>query len=104
MKKQKEKLLFQYLKQRRRGILAGIFFCTLFAVSFALYKLPVGAVAYPAALCLISGTVFVAIDFLRIRKKHKDYSAVKNLTAETLTDIPAADGIEEKDLQKIIAG
>lgn len=83
MKKQREKLLFQYLKQRRRGILAGIFFCTLFAVSFALYKLPVGAVAYPAALCLISGTVFVAIDFLRIRKKHKDYSAVKNLTAET---------------------
>lgn len=104
MKKQKEKLLFQYLKQRRRGILAGFFFCTLFAVSFALYKLPVGAVAYPAALCLISGTVFVAIDFLRIRKKHKDYSAVKNLTAETLTDIPAADGIEEKDLQEIIAG
>ena len=45
------KLFFAYLKQRRRIIRAFVLFMAVFAVSFALYELPMMAVAYPAGLC-----------------------------------------------------
>lgn len=44
-------LFLKYLKQRRRYIAAGAAFCAVFALSFYFYRLPLGAVLYPAALC-----------------------------------------------------
>ena len=41
------KLFIQYLKQRWRGIAVAILFCLIFAVTFALYHLPIEAVLYP---------------------------------------------------------
>ena len=44
-------LFLKYLKQRRRYIAAGAAFCAVFALSFYFYRLPPGAVLYPAAHC-----------------------------------------------------
>lgn len=46
------KLFFAYLKEHVRLIAAFVLAAVIFAVSFALYELPLSAVAYPAALCL----------------------------------------------------
>lgn len=102
MKKNNEKLFFLYIKQRRRGLLSGLLFCVVFAVSFALYRLPVAAVAYPAGLCFALTVLFFTIDFFRVCKKHKEYTSMKKLTAETLPQLPKADGIEERDLEEIV--
>ena len=52
------KLWMKYVKQRRRGILAGGLFVVIFVISFVLYRLPVKAVCYPAILCLFLGILF----------------------------------------------
>ena len=56
------KLFFAYLKEHVRLIAAFVLAAVIFAVSFALYELPLSAVAYPAALCLVPALVFAIID------------------------------------------
>ena len=41
-------MLLQYLRQHRTGLLAAALCAGIFAVCFALYDLPHGAVLYPA--------------------------------------------------------
>ena len=47
------KLFFAYLCQRWKVLLGAALFYALFAVSFALYGLPLAAVWYPAALTAV---------------------------------------------------
>lgn len=46
------KLFGEYLKEHARLIAASVLAAAIFLVSFALYGLPLLAVAYPALLCL----------------------------------------------------
>lgn len=96
------KLLTQYIKQRRRGLIAGIISCIIFIVSFGLYRLPVKAVLYPAILCLLLGIIFMVIDFLHIRRKHNALESIQCHTDIIEEMLPGADGIEEEDYQNII--
>ena len=47
------KLFFAYLRQRWKVLLGAVLFYALFAVSFALYGLPLAAVWYPAVLTAV---------------------------------------------------
>lgn len=95
-------LLKLYLKERMKGIAVFLFFCVLFAVSFLLYHLPPEAVLYPSFLCLLSGIVFLLLDFNRVRRKHLKLLELKNLTAAMLSSFPEVNGVEDKDYQEII--
>lgn len=48
-------LLKAYLKERRLTLAAFLLFVGVFAVSFALYGLPLAAVGYPAGLAFCWG-------------------------------------------------
>lgn len=96
------KLWMKYMKQRRRGILAGVLFCVIFTISFVLYQLPVKAVWYPAALCLFLGILFVILDFRRVKQKHDLLTGIQELTDLITGTLPAVDGIEDEDYQTII--
>ena len=96
------KLWMKYVKQRRRGILAGVLFCAVFTISFVLYQLPVKAVWYPAALCLFLGILFVILDFRRMKQKHDLLTGIQELTDLITGTLPAVDGIEDEDYQTII--
>ena len=96
------KLWMKYMKQRRRGILAGVLFCVIFTISFVLYQLPVKAVWYPAALCLFLGILFVILDFRRMKQKHDLLTGIQELTDLITGTLPAVDGIEDEDYQTII--
>ena len=96
------KLWMKYMKQRRRGILAGVLFCAIFTISFVLYQLPVKAVWYPAALCLFLGILFVILDFRRVKQKHDLLTGIQELTDLITGTLPAVDGIEDEDYQAII--
>mgnify|MGYP004699544713 CR=1 FL=1 len=52
------KLFFAYLRQRWKVLLGAVLFYALFAVSFALYGLPLAAVWYPAVLTAVLGLIF----------------------------------------------
>lgn len=58
-------LLKAYLKERRLTLAAFLLFVGVFAVSFALYGLPLAAVGYPAGLCVLLGACLAAWDYGR---------------------------------------
>lgn len=96
------KLFFTYLRQRRRvlGLLA--LFAAIFFSIFALYHLPMKAVAYPALLCAGVGGIILVWDFLRLRSKHRKLSRMTALSDVLSLGMPEPLGIEEQDYQRII--
>ena len=96
------KLWIKYMKQRRRGILAGVLFVAIFTISFVLYQLPVKAVWYPAALCLFLGILFILLDFRRVKQKHDLLAGMQELTDLITGTLPVVDGIEDEDYQAIL--
>jgi signal transduction histidine kinase len=95
-------LLLLYLKQRRRGILIWGLLCLLFGVSFALYRLPMEAVLYPISLCAFLSILLFFWDLGRVRKKHQQLVQIKERGAALLSQLPPADGVEERDYQAIV--
>ena len=64
------KLFGDYLKSRRGVLLFFALAAALLGVSFALFHLPLRAVAYPCALALLLGLAALALDFRRVYKLH----------------------------------
>ena len=95
-------LFISYIKQHGKIILALILFCAVFCLSFFLYRLPLGAVVYPALICMTFGLVFIIADFLHTKGKHKQLSEAKTLNAAMITSLPHAESIGERDYQDII--
>ena len=96
------KLFFAYLRQRWKVLLGAVLFYALFAVSFALYGLPLAAVWYPAALTAVLGLIFFLCDFGRIRRTHAELSALSNVSAEQIGPLPETSRILDGDYQAII--
>lgn len=96
------RLFAYYLRQRRRGIAAGVAFCLIFIVSFLLYQVPFEAALYPAALCLLLGIAMMIFDFHRIKQKHKSLTYVRGITDVITGVLPQSDSIEETDYQEIV--
>ena len=83
------KLLRSYLRQHRLGILTYVLVCGIFVVSFCLYRLPLAAVAYPAALCALAGLGVLTADFLRVRAKHRELTAMQAHCTALLSELEA---------------
>ncbi len=96
------RLFLSYIRQRQKGLIAFVLFCAVFAASFILYHLPVGAVVYPTLLCILLGSVFVIWDFYHARQKHKMLLEVQHLTAAMINSLPEVQGIDDEDYQAII--
>lgn len=96
------KLFVRYIKQRWRGIVTGVAFCFIFAISFCLYHLPVKAVLYPVLLCTLLGLVLVLLDVRRIKQKQEMLENIRSITDIILDELPTAEGIEDEAYQKII--
>lgn len=91
-----------YIAQCKKRIITFILFTAVFAITFLLYRLPVGAIIYPAALCALLGVVFMLTDFLRVRNKYLRLCAVEKMTAAMINDLPESECIEESEYQAII--
>ena len=85
------KLFFRYLASKARTLAVFGLFSALFAAAFALCRVPLGAVLYPTALCLLFGLFFLLLDFFRVKKKH---DLLSHLTQE---DAPIPDELPEPD-------
>lgn len=96
------KLFFAYLKQRRRIIRAFVLFMAVFAVSFALYELPMMAVAYPAGLCCALALAAAITDFIRVKRRHEQLCVLNELTAAEEKLLPPSESIDDEDYRRII--
>lgn len=96
------KLFLKYLKQRRRVFIVSFAFCIVFAVSFLLYHLPIGAVIYPTLLCAVFGGGVVLFDFLRVKREHEALQTIHSIADTIAGAFPKIDGIKDEDYQQII--
>ena len=98
------KLFLSYLKERRGGIAVFLFFCVIFALSFYLYRLPMGAVLYPALLCALAGAILLSVDFIRVKRRHEMLSALKCHSSALLSSLslPGPGGVTDEDYQDLI--
>lgn len=88
---------WDYLRYRRRVLLAAAVCCVIFAASFALYRLPLLAVLYPVGLCLLVGLGFAVWDYRRTLKRHRALTGCGDLTAELLRELPPPESLAEED-------
>lgn len=95
-------LFKMYLRQRRSGLAVGAVFCTVFIISFVLFQIPVKAAAYPALICAVGGTVYILVDFRRVKKKHRQLQDMQRLSVSTIEYFPEADRVDEEDYQQLI--
>lgn len=98
------KLFGAYLKQRWGTILIYIIFCAVFAAAFALYRLPLEAVLYPAALCALLGLGAFLLNYRKALALHKRLLKIGGLTANLINSLPEPASFCEADYQHIIEG
>ena len=89
------KHMLTYVKSKWLVLCFMVIAVAVFAAAFALYRLPVEAVLYPAAIVLFIGLVFLAADYLHTRAKCRELERMFSMTAEMLGELPAADTLPE---------
>ena len=92
-----------YLKEWWKRLLMLLLFVCIFAVSFWFYRLPVRAVIYPCALCLLFGAVFVAYDITKAYRRHKFFEELHRRNTELISALPEPEGIVDSDYQQLIS-
>ena len=92
-----------YLKERWKRLLMLLLFVCIFAVSFWFYRLPVRAVIYPCALCLLFGAVFAAYDITKAYRRHKFFEELHRRNTELISALPEPEGIVDSDYQQLIS-
>lgn len=96
------KFFFSYLKQRRKVIGLFLLFALIHMGVFALYQLPLAAVAYPMVLCLVIGLTALIMDFRNLHQQHEKLSSIQSMTDAITMTPPDADSIVDADYQEII--
>lgn len=91
-----------YLRAQRRGMLFWGFCCLIFAVSFALYGLPLGAVLYPAALCAAAGGIILLLSLRKSRAVCQELSLMQHHPADLPDELPAAQSPQEQAYQALL--
>ncbi len=92
-----------YLKERWKRLLMLLLFVCIFAFSFCVYRLPVRAVIYPCALCLLFGAVFAAYDIINSYRRHKFFEELHRRNTELISALPEPEGIVDSDYQQLIS-
>ena len=96
------KFFGRYLRQHRLAILLFILSWGLLAASFALYGLPLAAVAYPALLSLLLCLAAAAWDYTRTLRRHRKLSELQTAANAQLMDLPEPASIGEADCMAAI--
>ena len=96
------KLWRAYLRQHRLTLVIFALFTGLFAASFALYGLPLAAVAYPAGLCALAGAGMAAWDFRRTARRHRELEQLRQVGDTVLTRLPEMETVEGQDCAALV--
>ena len=75
--------------------------CAIFAAAFWLYGLPLGAVGYPALVCIVLWLGYIALRGAAAAKKHRTLTALTAALTEEM--LPEARSVDDADYRAIIA-
>lgn len=96
------KFLLSYLRERRAATGVFLLFCLIFLTAFLLYRLPAGAVLYPALVCALLGMLFLGCDLRRAYGKHRRLEELRTLSAALMAAFPEVKTQDDADYQQII--
>ncbi|MGM9662756.1 MAG: sensor histidine kinase [Oscillospiraceae bacterium] len=91
-----------YLKRQYKLLLLLAGAVCVFAAVFALYDLPLEAVAYAGALCLALGLLFFAVGYSRFLRRHRELQGLLRQAGEKVLPLPPARGLLEEDYQALL--
>ena len=94
-------LLRRYLKENLPWLLAVPATVGVFALVLALYRLPVRAIAYPAALCFLLFGLAVTAHFFTQRRRHRRRRELRRNAALLTEPLEVPVGIEAQDFRDI---
>ncbi len=92
----------EYVRSHKLVIGTFVLFIVILSASFALYRLPLGAVLYPAVLCVVAGTMILWIDYHKALKKHRQLQRMNRMPAALIDKFPEPASYDEKDYVNII--
>lgn len=95
--------LKKYLQEHVLNIVMFFLFCLVFICAFLLYHLPIGAVIYPAMVCIVFALAYFYFDYRRAYKKHRQLQDIQKLSADLMVDFPDALTNDDEDYQQIIS-
>ena len=95
-------MLLAYLKRQYKLLLLLAGAVCIFAAVFALYDLPLEAVAYAGVLCLVLGLVLFAVGYSRFLRRHRELQQLLRQTNEKTLPLPPARGLLEEDYQALL--
>ena len=95
-------MLLAYLKRQYKLLLLLAGAVCVFAAVFALYDLPLEAVAYAGVLCLALGLVLFAVGYSRFLRRHRELQQLLLRAGEKALPLPSARGLLEEDYQALL--
>ena len=96
------KFFCMYLRDRAKAIGVFVLFTLIFLVIFALYRLPVAAVLYPAGLCAVLGIILLIWDVRCWADKHRRLERLSQLSGAVMGAFPIPRSQDDRDYQHII--
>ena len=96
------RLFLQYLRGKAGKIAAFFLFAVIFIASFALYHLPLAAVWYPSALCVILGLAVLLLDFRRVKAWHETLRLILCQLPTLPETLPAAHTVPEEAYRALV--
>lgn len=96
------KQFFEYLKKNTAICVFFIIACGIFAISFFLYRLPVQAAAYPAALCALLGIFALLFGFFKNRSRRRTLQKLLLSDEISADDLPEPRNAEQREFSEII--
>ena len=84
-------MLLAYLKRQYKLLLLLAGAVCVFAAVFALYDLPLEAVAYAGVLCLVLGLVLFAVGYSRFLRRHRELQQLLRQAREKALPLPPGD-------------
>lgn len=96
------KFLIGYIRERSRVMVMFLLCAAIYAVSFALYRLPAGAVLYPSALCAVTLLIFAVADCLETYFRHRELVKMSSLPDDIIEKLSRRGGLINSDYCNII--
>ncbi|MFU0826931.1 MAG: Histidine kinase domain-containing protein [Lachnoclostridium sp.] len=96
------RLIWEYLKLKRKPLFLLFIFIFIYASVFHLYDLPVEAVGYAGLLCMVVLIILGTYDFIKFLKKHKKLVKMRSDITVSTDNLPEADGRIEQDYLDLI--
>ena len=90
-------MLTAYLKRQWKLLLLLAGAVAVFAAVFALYDLPVEAVAYAGLLCLVLGLLLFALGYSAFLRRHRELEGLLRQVHESVLPLPPPRGVLEAD-------